>query len=238
MTTRATGDNILSTLRVTRTLMNLAANRWEIYYRITKENAEPRTLINTTPERPVFIRNTPEQIDEEGNVIAEADNALSLFQDLITSYDSIISASEAKAIEHAEETGVFTEYVDPTEGAWETELPTPPPIAETTPWEAGVFVAVGMIRSYNGQVYQVIQGHVTQQDWTPDVVPALFRLITQTSGTELPAWVQPQGSVGIYGLGDQVSHNGTCWESAIPNNGFEPGATGIGDTIWFNIPCP
>lgn len=42
-------------------------------------------------------------------------------------------------------------------------------------WKAGETVAVGDRRYYNGAWYTCLQSHTTQADWTPDVVPALWR---------------------------------------------------------------
>lgn len=44
-----------------------------------------------------------------------------------------------------------------------------------SPWLPGRPVYVGAVRLYNGIEYQVIQAHITQADWTPDLVPALWK---------------------------------------------------------------
>lgn len=41
-------------------------------------------------------------------------------------------------------------------------------------WIAGENVALGTQRTYDGKMWQVIQGHVTQSDWQPPNVPALW----------------------------------------------------------------
>ena len=55
-----------------------------------------------------------------------------------------------------------------------TEAPAGSGYNETTPVWAGQSVTRGDIVEYNGISYRVIQSHVTQDDWTPDRVPALF----------------------------------------------------------------
>ena len=76
---------------------------------------------------------------------------------------------------------------------------------------------------YDGKLYKVVQTHTTQADWTPDVTPALY---TEVSIEEIPEWVQPIGSTGLYMAGDKVKHNGSTWESTVDNNSWEPGVYG------------
>ena len=40
------------------------------------------------------------------------------------------------------------------------------------------------------------------------------------------AWVQPQGTVGLYQTGDRVTHGGKVWQSTVDNNSWEPGVYG------------
>ena len=42
-------------------------------------------------------------------------------------------------------------------------------------WKVGEAVKVGDRRYYNGVWYTCLQAHTTQADWTPDVVPALWK---------------------------------------------------------------
>lgn len=84
---------------------------------------------------------------------------------------------------------------------------------------------------YNEKLYKVVQGHIVQEDWTPDVTQALY---TEVSIEEIPAWVQPVGSTGLYMTGDKVKHNGLTWESLIDNNSWEPGAVGT-ESLWKQI---
>lgn len=46
---------------------------------------------------------------------------------------------------------------------------------QTTAWSTGTAYQPGDIVSYNGDEYEVTQGHTSQAGWTPDAVPALFR---------------------------------------------------------------
>ena len=48
-------------------------------------------------------------------------------------------------------------------------------------WIVGEAVVPGNLRSYDGLVYKVVQGHITQNDWKPPDVPALWAVYNKTS---------------------------------------------------------
>lgn len=136
-------------------------------------------------------------------------------------------------------------------------------------WAAGEKVAVGSIRVFDKIRYKCIQAHVTQSDWTPPEVPALWSgivvippkpeawsegkyaidiLVTHLSRTWRslmdantgqpgsvgtwrdqsvpPMWVQSAGSVGVWQVNDEATHNGKTWHNTSANNSFEPGVFG------------
>ena len=90
-------------------------------------------------------------------------------------------------------------------------------------WEAGISVTAGDRYQYNGVLYRVVQSHTTQTDWTPDITPALWTVV---SLDEWPEWKQPVGSSDAYNKGDKVSHNGKHWVSDVDANVWEPGVYG------------
>lgn len=90
-------------------------------------------------------------------------------------------------------------------------------------WVENESLLVGDRRAYNKILYEVIQAHTTQSDWTPPQVPALFKRVWTE---EWPEWVQPTGAHDAYAKGAKVSHNGKKWTSDIDNNVWEPGAYG------------
>ena len=53
-------------------------------------------------------------------------------------------------------------------------------------WTPGAKVKPGDVLAWDGTLVEVIQGHTTQADWTPDKVPALFRIHRTPQMTE---WV-------------------------------------------------
>ena len=90
-------------------------------------------------------------------------------------------------------------------------------------WKAGLSVTAGQRYQYEGVLYRVLQSHTTQADWTPDITPALFAVV---SIDEWPEWIQPQGSEDAYNTGDKVSHNGSHWVSLVDSNVWVPGIYG------------
>lgn len=49
-------------------------------------------------------------------------------------------------------------------------------------WIAGEQVSIGTRRTYNGVLYEAIQPHVTQSDWTPPAVPSLWKVVEEEGG--------------------------------------------------------
>lgn len=96
--------------------------------------------------------------------------------------------------------------------------------AVAEPWEPGKVFKTNHPYpiSYNGKLYDCIQGHTTQADWTPDIVPALFREILAPTGSGYPEWVQPTGAPDAYQIGDRVTFNDKNYESKINANVWSP----------------
>ena len=103
-------------------------------------------------------------------------------------------------------------------------------------WEAGRAYAVGEILSYgtnsvgDPQLYKVVQAHTSQEDWTPDSVPALYDAFG-LDDDGYPVWSQPTGAYDAYNTGDIVSYNGTLYQSLIDGNTTVPGS----DPRWWEI---
>lgn len=75
---------------------------------------------------------------------------------------------------------------------------------------------------YDGQLYEVIQGHKTQADWYPKTTPALYKKAVLPD--EIPEWAQPTGAHDAYAKGAKVIYNGSTWESTIDANVWSPDA--------------
>lgn len=93
-------------------------------------------------------------------------------------------------------------------------------------FEVGVGLKVGDIVRYQDKLYEVIQAHTTQGDWTPDKVPALFKIFEvkeDTQGNEVvPEFKKPTGAHDTYKKGDKVQVKGAIYESLIDNNAYSP----------------
>jgi len=86
-------------------------------------------------------------------------------------------------------------------------------------WVGSEPVQVGTQRTYGGAEYVCLQAHVTQADWTPPNVPALWAVVQTEPGA--PAWV-----AGVYAIDVLVTHSGRVWKSLMNANGYEPGVIG------------
>lgn len=71
------------------------------------------------------------------------------------------------------------------------------------------------------QLYQVLQDHVSSEQWTPDTSTSLYKKIGVTEDG-YPEWVQPLGASDAYNTGDVVSYNGTLYKSVIDGNVWSP----------------
>ncbi len=88
----------------------------------------------------------------------------------------------------------------------------------------GLQVIVNDVYLYNEDLYRVIQSHVTQKEWTPDVAAGLYAKILV--GDEIKEWEQPDSTNG-YMIGDKVyfpTKNDSVYESVIDNNIWSPTA--------------
>lgn len=87
-------------------------------------------------------------------------------------------------------------------------------------WEPGQVLSSGDLVAYNNILYKVIQAHMTQADWTPDITPAMFTGFAPIG--VIPEWIQPSGSHDAYNIGDKVIFNNKVYESIINGNTWSP----------------
>lgn len=91
------------------------------------------------------------------------------------------------------------------------------------PWKSGKEYATDDRIRYGETLYKCVQAHTSQDDWTPDITPALW---TRVTVEDWPEWVQPTGAQDAYMAGDKVSYNGKHWVSEVDNNVWAPGVYG------------
>ena len=97
-------------------------------------------------------------------------------------------------------------------------------------WKEGASYISGERVRYNDTLYKVLQDHVSQADWTPDVASALCTKVLIPDTEVIPEWVQPD-STNPYQTGDKVTHNGATWISTVDNNVWEPGVYGWDEVL-------
>lgn len=90
------------------------------------------------------------------------------------------------------------------------------------PWMLKSYVVGDRIR-YGDKLYRCVQAHISQSDWMPNILPALWTVV---SVEEWSQWVQPIGAQDAYNTGDKVTYNDKHWVSIIDANVWEPGVYG------------
>ena len=92
--------------------------------------------------------------------------------------------------------------------------------------QVGKELQVGEYINHNDVLYKVLQQHIVQDNWAPDVSPSLFaKVLVDPTGDTVLDWEQPD-STNPYMKGDKVKHNGVIYESEVDNNVWEPGVYG------------
>lgn len=90
-------------------------------------------------------------------------------------------------------------------------------------WKPGTAYEVDERIRHEGILYRCVQAHTSQTDWTPDITPALWTVV---SLDEWPEWVQPVGASDAYSKGDKVSYQDKHWVSDVDANVWAPGVYG------------
>lgn len=92
-------------------------------------------------------------------------------------------------------------------------------------WRTETAYAVGDRVLYGETLYKCLQGHTSQDTWTPSEAVSLWAVVLIPDPEVIPEWVQPD-STNAYKAGDKVTHNGKTWVSDVDNNVWEPGVYG------------
>lgn len=96
---------------------------------------------------------------------------------------------------------------------------------ESHAYKTGEILSFGVNGVGDPQLYQVLQSHTSQPDWTPDTAVSLFKTIGISAGH--PVWSQPVGAVDAYNTGDIVwfpEADTTLYRSIIDGNVWSPTA--------------
>ncbi len=136
--------------------------------------------------------------------------------------DQFISVTTEEALPNA--LGLLLRLAVADGRVTDEELLSIQPALEGRVWKAGQTVQVGDVYSYNAFLWRCLQAHTTQNDWPPDVVPALWRKVEIIHKDEVRVW---QSGVN-YAVGDEVAYpdeNGalyTCLQAHTSLTGWEP----------------
>lgn len=87
-------------------------------------------------------------------------------------------------------------------------------------------VPIGTPYKYADQVYKLWQAHdaTNQPDWTPDKAVSLWDICHTTDPAKAKPYVTPQGTRGMYQIGDVCTYNGVIYRSTMDNNVWQPSA--------------
>lgn len=89
----------------------------------------------------------------------------------------------------------------------------------------GEILKYGVNADGETQLYQVLQEHTPQDDWTPDVSTSLYKKVG-FADNDVPIWTQPLGASDAYQMGDVVSFESELWESTVDGNVWKPSVYG------------
>lgn len=93
------------------------------------------------------------------------------------------------------------------------------------PWEADTAYALDVRVRFEGKLYKCVQAHTSQEDWTPDITPALWVGVAEPH--TIPVWRQPTGAQDAYNIGDLVHYpdaDGQVYRCIVNNNVWSPEA--------------
>ena len=87
-------------------------------------------------------------------------------------------------------------------------------------------VPIGTPYKYGDQVYKLWQAHdaTNQPDWTPDKAVSLWDICHTADPAKAKPYVAPQGTRGMYQIGDVCTEGGKLYRSTMENNVWEPSA--------------
>ena len=94
-------------------------------------------------------------------------------------------------------------------------------------WKPNEYFEKGERRRHDGVLYRCEQSHTSQEDWTPDLTPALWTPVAEPG--EIPVWKQPTGAQDAYQTGNKVYYptkDDDIFVSLVDNNVWPPDVYG------------
>ena len=88
-------------------------------------------------------------------------------------------------------------------------------------WKENLNLEVGGRYKYNGVLYKCLQAHTTQSDWTPDITPALWVVVSLDEWPEIPENIPAENP---WMKGDKGTWKGEHYICQIDNCVWNPDA--------------
>lgn len=92
-------------------------------------------------------------------------------------------------------------------------------------WEVDKVYEKGDVVYYDGEAYEVVQDHRSQDDWKPSDTKSLYKVYEKVTTDEaeiIQDFIQPTGAHDSYNTGDKVQFEGKVYESTMDNNVYSP----------------
>lgn len=136
--------------------------------------------------------------------------------------ESFVSVSAEEALPNA--LGLLLRLAIADGRLTDAELLSIQPVLEGRVWKPGISVQAGDIYTFGTFLWRCLQAHNTQSNWTPDLVPALWRKVEVISDDAVRVW-----QVGTdYIAGDEVAYPNEysplyeCLQAHTSQEGWEP----------------
>lgn len=102
-----------------------------------------------------------------------------------------------------------------------------------TQWTIGAPVREQVDGEY--QVFKLIQPHnAAHYTGTPSTTPALWSICHTTDPEKAKPYTAPNGTSGLWMMGEVCTKNGRIWKSILDNNAYPPGETGT-ESFWEDL---
>lgn len=106
----------------------------------------------------------------------------------------------------------------------DVELLRVAPALEGRQWQPGVEAAVGDVYTFGVYLWRCIQAHTAQENWPPDLTPALWRKVEIVPADEARVWAAGVDCVlgDVLAYPDKDSTRYECLQAHTSQEGWEP----------------
>lgn len=171
-------------------------------------------MTEVSPEQVLIL---PDDAD-----VAEGQNLTDELMMRALSMESFISTSMEEAM--PELLGLVLRTAVADGRITDSELLRVAPALEGRQWQSGIETALGDVYTFGVYLWRCIQAHTTQENWPPDLTPALWRKVEIVPADETRVW-----AAGVdYVLGDVLAYPDKdstryeCLQAHTSQEGWEP----------------